>query len=173
MDFIEGLPKSEGWDTILVVVDRLSKYAHFIRLKHPFTTVIVAAVFVREVVRLHGIPQSIVPDLDKIFLSKFWGEIFILQGTALRFNTAYNPQSNGEKEVINRCLETYLRCFANQKPKKWRQYLLWAEYSYNTSFHTAAQTTPFRIVYNWDPPSLLTYEARSSVFMEVDQQLVE
>ena len=92
---------------------------------------------------------------------------------ALRFNTAYHPQSNDQTKVINKCLETYLRYFANKKPKKWGQYLSWAEYSYNTSFHTATQTTPFRIVYDQDPPSLLTYEARSSVFMEVDQQLVE
>ena len=149
-------------------MDRLSKYDHFIGLKHPLTVVTIVAVFVRKVVRLHGIPRSIVSDHDKKFLSKFWGEIFRLQGTALRFSTAYHPPSHGQTKVINRCLETYLHCFANQKPKKWGHYLSWAEYSYNTSFHTATQTTPFRIVYSRDPPSLLTYEAGPSVFMEVD-----
>ena len=72
MDFIEGLMRSEGLDTILVVVDRLRKYGHFIGLKHLFTTPMVVAVFVSEIVRLHGIPYSIISDCDKLFLSRFW-----------------------------------------------------------------------------------------------------
>ena len=71
LDFIEGLPKSEGWDTILVVVDHLSKYAHFIPLKHSFTAVTVTTFFVQVVVRLHGVPHSIVSYCDKLFLSHF------------------------------------------------------------------------------------------------------
>ena len=156
LDFIEGLPKSKGWDTILVVVDRLSMP---IWLKHPFTVVSVAVVFVCEIVRLHGIPRPIVSDRDKLFLSKFYGEPFRLQGTTLRFNTTYHPQSDGQTEVLNRCLETYLGCFVHHKLKSWGYYLPWAEYWYNTSFHTTANTTPFRIVYGRDPPSLLAYEA--------------
>ena len=161
---------SESWDSILIIVDRLSKYAHFIGLKNPFSAATVAAVFAREIVRLHGIPRSIVSDCDKIFLSKFWGEHFRLQGTILRFSTTYHPQSDGQTEVFNRCLETYLRCLQITNPSSG---VTIYEYWYNTSFHTTAHTTPFRRVYGRDPPPLLSYEVGSSVFCEVDQQLLD
>ena len=76
MDFIGGLPKSKGKDTILMVVDRLTKYAHFIPLGHPFTATEVAAVFLHEIVRLHGFPSTIVSDRDPLFLSNFWKSPF-------------------------------------------------------------------------------------------------
>jgi hypothetical protein len=91
MDFIEGLPKSEGFNCILVVVDRFSKYAHFIPLKHPFTAPQVAHVMLDVVVRLHGMPKSIVSDRDRISLNNFWKELFKLYNTTLLTRTTYHP----------------------------------------------------------------------------------
>ena len=105
----------------------------------PLIAATVEAVFTKEIARLHGIPRTIVSDRDNR-----------LQGIALRFSTTHHPQSNGQTEVLNRCLEAYLRCFSHHKPKSWAHYLSWAEFWYKISFHAAAKTTPFRIVYGRD-----------------------
>jgi len=78
MDFIEGLPKSNGYSVIMVVVDRLTKFAHFVAVKHPYTASTIAQLFMDNIVKLHGLPNSIVSDRDTIFVSAFWKELFKL-----------------------------------------------------------------------------------------------
>nr|GEW16886.1 hypothetical protein [Tanacetum cinerariifolium] len=173
MDFIDGLPKSSGYSVILVVVDRLSKSAHFVSLKHPYTAASVATIFIREIVRLHGVPKSIISDRDRVFVSHFWREMFKYQGTTLKRSTAYHPQTDGQTEVVNRSLETYLRCFASSRPKEWAKWLPWAEYWYNTSYHSTIQTTPFKILYGRDPPRLISYDRGTALTFEVDRYLRE
>lgn len=105
MDFIEGLPKSHRKTTIFVVVGRLTKYAHFLALRHPYTAKDVAQLFLDNVYKLLGLPSTIVSNRDAIFTSKFWQELFQLQGSYLHLSTAYHPRTNGQTEIINKCLE--------------------------------------------------------------------
>lgn len=95
MDFIKSLSWSGGTDCVLVVVDRFSKYGHFLGLIHPFTAKMVTYMFIKEVVRLHGIVGSIVSDRDPIFFSSFWRELFKMAGTTLRMSSAYHPEMDG------------------------------------------------------------------------------
>lgn len=101
-------------------------------------------------------PKSIVCDRDATFTSVFWKELFRLNGTSFNFSS-YHPQTDGKSEVVNRTLEMYLRCFSCSKPKQWAKWLPWAEFCYNTSWHSAIKRTPFEVVYDREPPTLLSY----------------
>lgn len=151
MDFVEGLPPSHGFTCIIVVVDRFSKYSHFLSLKHPFTAFSVALLFMQQIYPLHGLPQAIVTDRDKIFVSTFWKELFRLAGVSLQMSSAYHPQSDGQTERVNQCLETFLRGFVCAVPTKWFDWLHLAEFWYNSSWHSAIDRCPFEALYGYAP----------------------
>jgi hypothetical protein len=119
MDFIVGLPKAGNKSVIMVAVDRLSTYAHFFPLPHPFTPTLLAQVFLDQIFKLHGMPTSIVSNRDPTFTNTFWQEMFKLEGTQLNMSTTYHPQYDDQTEVFNKCLEIYLHCFASDKQHQW------------------------------------------------------
>lgn len=128
MDFVKGLPTSEGYEVIMVVVDRFTKYAHFVPLRHPFSAATVARAFWDNIIKLHGVPQSIVSDRDRVFTSAMWRGLLEAAGTKLSYSTAYHPQTDGQSERVNQCLEMYLRCAVHDSPKQWRQWLPTTEF---------------------------------------------
>jgi len=164
-----SLPIREAiWmDTILVVVDRLSKYAHFLALTHPFSALEVAQVYFEQVFKLHGLPRTIIRDRDKVFMSYFWSALFKYQQVALHKSTAYHPQTDGQTEV-NRCLEGYMRCMTGERPLEWVLWLPLAESWYNANWHTAIGVTPYEVLY----PSLhIPYVSGDYKVAAVDRNL--
>lgn len=152
MDFVEGLPKSQGKDVILVVVDRLTKYAHFISLSHPYTAQDIVTLFLDNVFKLHGLPKVILTERDPIFTSQIWQSLFKSLQVQLHLTTAYHPQTDGQTERVNQCLENYLRCMCFNSPRRWHYWLSLAEWWYNTSYHTSLKITPFQALYGFPPP---------------------
>jgi hypothetical protein len=168
LDFIVGLPSFQSNTAILVVVDRLSKAAHFGMLPTQFTVAKVADLFAKMICKLHGMPRSMVSDRDPIFLSHFWQELFRLSGTKLRMSTAYHPQSDGQTKIVNMVLQQYLRCFVHDKPKTWGNFLHWAEWHYNTAIHTSTGISPFEVVYGRTPPVLADYIPGTTTLQAVE-----
>jgi transposase InsO family protein len=154
MDFIEGNPKSDGYAYTLVVVDRFSKYAHFVPLVHPYTATSVATTYMNHVFKLHGVPKTIVSDRDKIFTSIFWKELHNVTGIELLFSSPYHLETDGKTERVNQCLEGYLRCFVHGCPRKWIRWFPLASFWYNTSKHSSVGTSHFKVVYEEEPLQL-------------------
>lgn len=151
MDFVEGLPKSNSKDVILVVVDRFTN-AHFLTLTHPFIVQDVVTLFLENVFKLQGLPSMIVTDRDRIFTSHLWQALFKSLRIKLHLNTAYHPKTDGQTERVNQCLENYLRCMCFASPKELYHWLSLAEWWYNTSYHTSINLTPFQALYGFPPP---------------------
>lgn len=144
MDFVEGLPMSGGKNCVMVVVDKFSKFSHFVALRHPFTALLVAKEFMQHVYKLHGMPLVIVSDRDRVFTSQLWKCLFQLAGVQLHMSSSYHPQSDGQTERVNQCMETFIRCFVNACPSKWIEWLYLAEFWYNSSKHESLGFSPSR-----------------------------
>jgi hypothetical protein len=155
MDFITGLPRVQGRDCIFVVVDRLTKFAHFFAIPTDYKAIQVAELFFREVFRLHGLPRQIVSDRDGRFIISFWKELFRLVGTELATSTSYHPQTDGQTEIVNKWVEGYLRNYVGGQQRTWVRWLHMGEYCYNMTYHMSIRMTPFRALYGYDAPSFI------------------
>jgi len=153
IDFITNLPKtSEGFNSIFVSVDRLSKMAHFLPTVSSASAADIATLFMDHIFRLHGLPLEIVSDRDPKFTGDLWKAICAALEIELKMSTAYHPQSDGQTERTNRTIEQYLRSLVS-KDRSWVQALPMAEYAYNSSVHSSTKSTPFATVYGFNPPT--------------------
>lgn len=152
MDLITALPKTKaGYDAIIVFVDKLSKMVHYAPTYTECTAPDVAKIFFNEVVRYHGIPDSIISDRDPRFTSKFWQSLWKHLGTKLIMSSAYHPQTDGQTERANRTLEDMLRAYVDVNQDDWDEYLVAAEIAYNNSIQASTKFTPFFLNYGQHP----------------------
>nr|ABF95994.1 retrotransposon protein, putative, Ty3-gypsy subclass [Oryza sativa Japonica Group] len=148
MDFITGLPKTQGgYDSIWVIVDRLTKVARFIPVKTTYGGNKLAELYFARIVSLHGVPKKIVSDRGSQFTSHFWKKLQEELGTRLNFSTAYHPQTDGQTERLNQILEDMLRACVLDFGKTWDKSLPYAEFSYNNSYQASIQMAPYEALY--------------------------
>jgi transposase InsO family protein len=152
MDFILGLPRTKrGRDNIFVVVDHFSKMVHSIPYHKSDNASHVAELFFTEIIRLHGVPNTIILDRDAKFLSHFWRTLWFKLGTKLLFSTTCHPQTDGQTEVVNHTLSTMLRAVLKTNFKLCEECLLHIEFAYNRSVHSTTKVSPFQVGYSFNP----------------------
>ena len=145
VDFIVELPDSGEYDTIMVVVDSLSKCAHFIPTTTTVTSEGSTQLYLNHVWKLYGLPHCVVSDQGLQFVSKLTKEVYHLLGIELASSTSYHPQSDGQTEWVNQELEQYLCLFTSKRQDNWSDLLVLVEFSYNNHIHSSTQQTPFMI----------------------------
>jgi hypothetical protein len=161
MDFIVGLSKtSKGYDSIWVIVDRLTKLAHFLPVKTTYSVKTYAELYIARILSLHGVPKIIVSDRGSQFVSRFWKELHNSLGTKLVHSSAYHPQTSGQTERVNQILEDMLRACVLAFSAKWDECLPLADFSYNNGYQESIRMAPFEALYgrrcrtplNWSEP---------------------
>jgi hypothetical protein len=152
MDFVTQLPRTiTGYDAIWVVVDRLSKYAHFVPTTSDISAEQLAQLFKDKIFYVHGMPLNIITDRGSVFTSQFTQELFKCIGTYSIKSTAYHPQTDGQTERVNRVLEDMLRHFIGPTHDDWDKHLSAAEFAYNNAYQESIRTSPFKITFGEDP----------------------
>lgn len=157
MDFIVKLPKSKEpmtgvfYDSILVIVDKLTKYAYYIPYMESSNTKDLAYMFFKTVIAQHGLPTKLISDRDKLFTSNFWKCLMETMKIKQGLSTAFHPQSDGQTEILNQVLEQYLRSYVNHQQDDWVEWLPLAQWAYNSSEIDNMKMSPFRANYGFDP----------------------
>src|SRR6185369_5885441 len=173
MDFITQLPTTQqGHDAIFVVVDRLTKRAHFIPTHTSVTAPEVATLFLNTIFKDHGIPRTIISDRDARFTSHFWKALFQKLGTKLAMSTAFHPQTDGQTERTNRTLEEMLRAYVSYKQNNWDKYLALAEFAYNNSKQTSTKFTPFELDAGQHPLTPITLTTKTLTSVETTNEFL-
>jgi transposase InsO family protein len=148
MDFIVGLPRtSRGYNSIWVIVDCLTKSAHFIPVATTYRVGQYAELYLSHIVRYHGIPKTIISDRGSIFIAYFWEQLHKCLGTHLIRSSAYHPQTDGQTERVNQIIEDMLRACVLMNGSKWDKHLTLSEFSYNNSYQESIKMSPFEALY--------------------------
>ncbi len=156
MDFVTGLLISANWkgdsyDSILVIVDRLTKMVHYVPVKITINVSGLAKVIIDVVVRHHGVPESIMTDRGSLFISKFWSSLCYFLGIERKLSTAFHPQTDGQTERQNSTMEAYLKAFVNWEQNDWARLLPMAEFAYNNAKNASTGHTPFKLNCGYNP----------------------
>ena len=163
MDFMTGLPHTTGGlDSIWVIVDRLTKSAHFLPVKKTYSTDILARLYINRIVYLHGVPVSIVSDRGATFTSVFWQELHKALGMRLDFSTAFHPQTDGQSERTIQTLEDMLRMCVMGFRGQWDIHLPLIEFVSNNSYHASIEMAPYEALYG--------RKCRSPLFWKVGER---
>ncbi|GJR74468.1 putative reverse transcriptase domain-containing protein [Tanacetum coccineum] len=148
MDFVSGLPRTpSGYDTIWVIVDRLTKSAHFLPIKKTDSMEKLTQLYLKEIVCRHGVPISIILDRDSHFTSRFWKSLQKALGRNLDMSTAYHPQTDGQSERTIQTLEDMLRACVIDFGSSWDRHLPFVEFLYNNSYHESIKANPYEALY--------------------------
>ena len=170
-DFITDLPPSNGFDSVLVFVDRFTKMSHFTPCLKSTDAPEFASMFLKHVIRLHGIPDSVVSDRGSIFTSHFWKSLSALMNMKQRLSTAFHPQTDGQTERMNQTLEQYLRIYCNYEQDDWANLLSLAEFAYNNSHQPSIDCSPFYANYGYNPE--FTLNLRSPISAPAAKSLAD